>query len=257
MPQSRNPTCATRRLRAVCTLCCASLSGLAMLPGRVVALTENFSPGMNDYVFFTFVISAVAFSAAILLALRAHRWLVYTAFAGLLVLTTAARGGVLSYLVGPTDFNLFVVPYLVYGGFTAFGFWMAGWALNETHPLAAHRKWLYWAAIASALGPLTSPLWLMKIPLNLMWLPQHLLYLLMLLSQMLPPQTWSVSGVATRRLAVAFQGVILVFVLTSAGITEAWLDLPPDALNILSRGKRCLVCGLYADADPLASGRNH
>lgn len=208
---------------------------LACLPVPVLAMTENFVPVMGDYVFFTFVISAILFSSAILIAMGAYRWLVYGLFAALMVLSTAASGGVISYIIGPTDFNLFVVPYLIVGGFTTYGFWMAGWLLDDSHSLARYRRWYYGLAIAAAIGPLTSYFWLMKIPLNLMWLPCHILYFVMIFGQILPPLTWQALGPTQHRLVLTFPIVITLFLFGSGGAANILLDLPQDELNLLSR----------------------
>ncbi len=216
---------------------------LACLPLPVMAMTENFVPDMGDYVFFTFVISTVLFSTAILIAMGTYRWLVYAGFAALMIVSTAARGGVISYIVGPTDFNLFVVPYLVHGALTAYGFWIAGWLLEAQHPLARFRRWLYALAALAALGPLTSYFWLMKIPLNLMWIPQHILYVVMILAQMLPPLTWQGVDRTQRRLVLAFPVVIALFVIMSAGVTETVLNLSQEGFNILSRFNIALFLG--------------
>ena len=111
-------------------------------PSPGFARTQALKSAGGDYIFFTFVISAVIFSAAILSAMATYRWLVYALFAALMILNSAASGGVISYIVGPTDFNLFVVPYLIFSGLTVYGFWMAGWLLEAQHPLARWRNWL-------------------------------------------------------------------------------------------------------------------
>ncbi len=208
---------------------------LACLPLPVIGLTENFVPVMGDYVFYTFVISAVVFSAAILTAMSAYRWLVYAAFAALMVLNSAATGGIISYIIGPTDFNLFVVPYLIFSGLTVYGFWMAGWLLDEQHALARCRNWFYGLAVVAAIGPLTSYFWLMRIPLNLMWIPQQILYIVMIVGQILPPLTWQAMGRAQRRLVLAFPLVIALFILGSAGVSQIFLDLSQEELNTLAR----------------------
>ncbi len=208
---------------------------LAGQPAPVLALTENFVPGMGDYIFFTFVISAVLFSSAILVAIGAYRWLVYAIFAAFMILNTAASGGVISYIVGATDFNLFVVPYLVFSGLTVYGLWMAGWLLEDRHVLARFRTWFYALAMAAAIGPLTSYFWLRRIPLNLMWLPEQILYIVMIVGQILPPLTWRVLGQVQRRLVLAFPVVIALFILGSAGVSQVFLDLSQEELNTLSR----------------------
>ncbi len=204
-------------------------------PVPVQALTENFVPGMGDYIFFTFVISAVLFSSAILAAIGAYRWLVYAGFAALMVLNAAASGGVVSYIVGPTDFNLFVVPYLVFSGLTVYGFWMAGWLLEEQHAWARYRKWFYALGLAAAVGPLTSYFWLRRIPLNLMWIPEQILYIVMIVAQILPPLTWQALGPVQRRLVLAFPVVVGLFILGSAGVSQAFLELSQEELNTLAR----------------------
>ena len=208
---------------------------LVLFPPPVLALTENFVPEMGDYVFFTFVICAVLFSALTLTAMGAFRWLVYAGFGALMILNSAAMGGVISYLVGPTDFNLFVVPYLRFGAVTTYGFWVAGWLLDEHHRLARFRRWFYVLSMLAAIGPLTSYLWLRRIPLNLMWIPEQVLYVVMILGQILPPLTWQSMGRTQRRLVLAFPVVIALFILFSAGAGELFLDLSREGYNVLSR----------------------
>ena len=190
---------------------------------------------MGDYVFYTFVICAVLFSAAVLTAMGAHRWLVYAGFAAIMILNSAASGGVISYIVGPTDFNLFVVTYLVFGALTVYGFWMAGWLLDDRHRLARLRRWFDVLSFLAAIGPITSFLWLRRIPLNLMWIPEQVLYVLMILSQIVPPLTWQALGRVQRRLVLTFPVVIALFIIGSAGASEVFVDLSREAYNFLSR----------------------
>ena len=200
----------------------------------VYALTENFVPGMADYVFYTFIISVIAFSVAVLLAIGPYRWLVYSLFAALLALSNTANGGVISYLLGPTDFNLFVVPYLIFGALTSYGLWMVGWLLDADHALSRYKNLFYALAVIAAIGPLTSYFWLMKIRLDYMWIPQHILYGVMILGQILPPLTWHKLTTAQRRITRFFPPVIALFAFLFFG-GQYFFNLSPDELNLFSR----------------------
>jgi signal transduction histidine kinase len=213
---------------------CSLLAVLLFAP-QVVALTENFTPGIVDYVFYTFVISAILFSSAILLAYRAYRWFAYVGFVILLLLSHAATGGVVAYLIGATDFVLFVVPYLVFGALTVYGLWMVGWLIEEEHRLSRYRTLFYTLAVVAALGPLTSFIWLMRIPLNLMWIPEQALYLVMIAAQVIPPISWNTQNPILRRCIHIFPGVIALFIIGSNTISNLVLDISREQQNTLSR----------------------
>eukprot|EP00752_Nemacystus_decipiens_P018155 g16287.t1 len=190
---------------------------------------------MADYIFYTFIVSAVVFSTAIILVYRAYRWLAYVVFAVLLVLSNAATGGVIAYLVGATDFVMFVIPYLLFGGLTAYGFWMSGWLIDEHHAWVRLRYVLYGLAALAALGPLTSYFWLMRIPLNLMWLVLQALFPVMLISQILPPLTWPSKDRTLYYLARVFPAVVVMLMLGSSTVSQFMPDLSQDDKNLLSR----------------------
>ncbi len=208
---------------------------LGALPSPASALTEGFEPGPGDYVFYTFAITAIVFSALLVLAYRSREWLVYVGFAALLLLMGASFSGMVAYLVGPTDFVVWVVPYLIHGVATAFGYLVIAWRMDPDHELARLRTPCYWLAGISLLGPATSYFWLMKLPLDAMWIPQNVLFFVMMLGQCLPPFTWRNESALQRRVVQAFALVVCLGLVAAYMAHFTVLGLSQADQNVLNR----------------------
>jgi len=154
------------------------------------ALNESYSPTAWDYIFYTFVLSGVAFSAALIVAYKAYQWLLYVLFALLLIINVAGMDGALAYLVGGGDFALWVVPFLLTASIAAYGYLMIALRLDRSHVLDRFRNVFIVLAMVSAVFPLSSFYWLGRISLSTMWVPVNLLFFGMILGQVLPPLTW-------------------------------------------------------------------
>jgi signal transduction histidine kinase len=182
--------------------------GLLLTGSEATALTEGYVPAAGDAVFYTFALTAIAFSAAIITAYREFRWLVYVALSFLLLLSVASMDGTLAHLFGGGDFVLWVLPYLLLSATTAFGFLVVALRLEAPHRLARLRRAFTVLALLTALFPLSSVLWLERISLVTMWVPVNLLIFVMLFAQALPPLTWPIRDRLQRLLTRAFPIVV-------------------------------------------------
>ncbi|WP_323355876.1 HAMP domain-containing sensor histidine kinase [Cyanobium gracile] len=182
--------------------------GMLLAAGEAQALTEGHVPDMGDAVFYTFFLTAIAFSAAIIAAYQEFRWLVYVLFSLLLLLSVASQDGTLAHLLGGGPFVLWVVPYLCLSLTTAFGYLVVVLRIEAPHPLARLRPLFGFLALLTTLLPLSSALWLEQISLVTMWKPLNLLFFAMLLAQALPPLTWSIRDRLQRLLTRTFPVVV-------------------------------------------------
>ena len=172
-----------------------SVGGLLLAASHpALALTEKAALTLSDAVFYTFGLTATVLSLAIVIAYRAYKWVSYVVFALLMLLTVASMDGTLLVLSGGGDFVLWVVPFLAYTTASAFGYWVVASSIERDHALARLRPTLLTLAALSLALPLSSVLWLTRIPLSLMWIPANALFVGMLLSQCLPPLTWTDLG---------------------------------------------------------------
>jgi signal transduction histidine kinase len=199
------------------------------------ALTEGYIPTTGDYLFYAIAFSGLAYSAAFVAAHRDYRMLLYTGFFVLLVLQAASMDGTLAYIVGPTDFVIWVVPFLFSSGIACYGFLMIAGLIEENHPYARFRTTFRRLAIVAAIFPLSSYFWLKKIPLNWMWVPVNLLFFSMVLAQILPPRTWTISDPLQRKITRSFP--IVVGVLVVGFFVSHFLLLPvsQSGINFFNR----------------------
>ncbi|MEE4279064.1 MAG: HAMP domain-containing sensor histidine kinase [Halieaceae bacterium] len=226
----------TRGSAPAALLAAAGTGGLLLAASHpALALTDKSSLTLYDAVFYTFGITATALSLAIVLAYRAYAWVNYVVFALFMLFTVASMDGTLLALSGGGDFTRWVLPYLIYTAGSAFGYWVAATNIEQAHPLARLRPALTGLAVLSLLLPLSSALWLGRIPLNLMWAPANLLFVGMLVSQCLPPLSWSDLGPRLSRFArvvpfvlCAYYAVVLFVELAAGGWGQ-------ETLNTLNR----------------------
>lgn len=213
----------------------ASVGGVLMAASHpALALTEKAALSLSDAVFYTFGLTAIVLSLAIVIAYRAYKWVSYVVFALFMLLTVASMDGTLYVLLGGGDFSLWVVPFIAYTLGSAFGYWVVASNLEPGHALARLRPYLLTLAVVSLLLPLTSVLWLKRIPLNLMWIPANALFLGMLLSQCLPPLTWTDLGPRLSRFTRLFPfalGGYYVLVLAVEFTTSGWGQATMNQLN--------------------------
>ncbi|WOJ97657.1 ATP-binding protein [Congregibacter brevis] len=175
------------------------------------ALTEGYNLSYADAAFYSFSISAVVFSMLIVVAYRAYAWLSYVFFSTLMLINIAAMDGFIPYLLGGSDFAIWVVPFLIYTSSTAFGFWLIGANLERTHPFFALRRWFNVLGAFAAVLAVSTPLWLMRISLAIMWIPANVLFFTMLFCQILPPLTWRGLDKRLLQLIRAFPTVVGAF----------------------------------------------
>jgi len=215
----------------------------AGLPLPALALTPNAHIGAGDIAFYTFVLTATVFSAAIVAAYRQLQWLGYVLLIVLLAINAAAQDGMLAHVVGPSDFVIWALPFIITTAVTAYGFWLVSARLLAPHPLVRCKRPGRILAVVSALLCVSSALWLKRIPLSIMWLPANLLFFTMIIAQTLPPLTWPTPDLRLRRLIRAFPAVVGVL---SVGVYLAhWLvfDFDRDTLNTINRVLMLLVAG--------------
>lgn len=206
------------------------------------ALTENHLPGMSDAVFYTFSLTIISVSAAVILAYREFQWMAYVGLFSLLLLSVASMDGNLAYLLGGGDFIVWVLPFLLLSSTTAVGFLIVSARLEPLHPLARLKPGLRFLAIVSACFPLSSVLWLGQISLALMWLPVNVLFFTMLLSQALPPLTWPIKDPLQRRLTRLFPVGVAVLAILIQAVHYTGDGLSQARMNELTR----LTALLYA-----------
>jgi len=219
----------------------ATLAGLLPLPA--LALTPGAQIGPGDVAFYTFVLTAAAFSAAIVAAYRQRQWLGYVVLILLLAVNAAAQDGMLASLVGETDFVVWALPFLITTAVSAYGYGLIAARLEPPHALVRFRRPAKALAVVSALLCLSSALWLKRIPLSAMWVPANALFFLMLVAQALPPMTWQAADRRLHRLIRAFPVVVGV---TAVGLYLGhWLvfDFDRETLNVINRLLMVLVAG--------------
>lgn len=203
--------------------------------GDAAALTVGYVPVMGDAVFYTFALTAIAFSAAIITAYREFRWLVYVGLSLLLLVSVASMDGTLAHLLGGGDFVVWVVPYLCLSVTTVFGYVLVALRLEAPHWLTRLRPAFVAMAALTALLPLTSPLWLERISLATMWIPLNGLFFAMLLAQVLPPWTWPIGDRLQRWLTRAFPLVVGGFAIAVHLVHFAGEGFARGELNQLNR----------------------
>ena len=181
---------------------------LLLAASETFALTENHVFVIEDAMFYTFTLTAIGFSTAIILAYREFRWLVYVALSLFLLVSVASMDGTLPQLLGASDFVLWVVPYLCLSATATFGFVVVVLRLEPPHRLARLRRLFGLLALFTALFPLSSALWLERISLVTMWAPVSFLFFAMVFAQALPPLTWPVQDRLQRLLTRAFPVVV-------------------------------------------------
>lgn len=182
--------------------------GLLIAALDAIALTKNHVPDTGDAAFYTFALTAIAFSAAVIVAYQEFRWLVYVMFSLMLLLTVASMDGNLAYLLGGGDFVLWVAPYLMVGATTTIGFVVVALRLEPPHNLVRLRPLFGALAALTAMLPLSSVFWLERISLVTMWMPLNLLFFAMLFAHALPPITWRVEDRLQRLLTRAFPVIV-------------------------------------------------
>lgn len=212
---------------------------------RALALTEGASLAHRDVAFYTFALTATAFSLAIVVAYRAYAWVSYVVFAALMLLTVASMDGALAVFLGGGDFVTWVVPFLVYTLGAAYGCWVVATNLEPDHSLARFRNSFFALAGAALLLALSTPAWLRVIPLNLMWIPANVLFFVMLLGQCLPPLTWPELSprltLVTRAFPIAIGGYYaVVFFLEFIAV-----DLTQQQMNSANR-LGLTLCAVFA-----------
>ncbi len=221
----------------------ALMAIIALLPLPALALTPGADIGAGDIVFYTFALSAAAFSGAIVAAYRQPQWLGYVLLIVLLAINGAAQDGMLAHVLGETDFVLWALPFLIYTAVTAYGFWLVSARLEAPHPLIRFKRPSQILAIVSALLCVSSALWLKRIPLSAMWLPANALFFTMMVAQSLPPLTWPTPDARLRRFIRAFP--IIVGALALGAYLGHWLifDFDRATLNTINRALMVLVAG--------------
>lgn len=184
---------------------------LLLVTSGALALTEDYALDIRGAVFYTFALTAIAVSTAIIVAYKEFRWLAYVALSLLMLCTVASMDGTLAYLLGGSDYVLWVVPYLFLSTSAAFGFYVISMRLEEPHRLCRLRPLFVGLAGLSLLFPLSSPLWLERISLVLMWIPVTTLFFTMVVCQILPPMTWNIQDPQQRLLTRALPIMMAVF----------------------------------------------
>jgi len=235
---SRRPHGTPSRARSL------ALAGLgSLLPLPALALTPGAHVGAGDIAFYTFVLTAAAFSAAIVAAYRQRQWLGYVVLILLLAINAAAQDGMLASLVGETDFILWALPFIINTAASAYGFWLISARLEPPHPLVRFKRPARGLALLAALLCVSSALWLKRIPLSAMWIPANALFFLMVAAQVLPPMTWHTPDPRLRRVIRAFP--VAVGVAALCVYLGHWLvfDFDRATLNHLNRLLMVLVAG--------------
>ena len=185
--------------------------------------------------FYTFALTGVVFSAAVITAYREFRWLYYVLFSLLLLVNSAAFDGVLAWFLGQNDFVLWVVPYLLTAATAAYGFLMIALNLEEPHPFTRFKRLFIILAVIAALFPLSSVFWLGQWSLALMWMPVNVLFFAMVLAQVLPPLTWRSSDRRLNLLTRAFPLVVGLFAVGAYGVHFASPGFSQAELNDINR----------------------
>jgi len=199
------------------------------------ALTENYTPTALDYIFYTFTLCGVVFSAAIITAYREYQWLVYVLLAFLLIINVASMDGTLAHLIGENDFVIWVVPFLLSASIASYGYAVIALRLEQAHTLARFRKIFFALSCVSALFPLSSYFWLGSISLAVMWMPVNILFFGMILGQILPPLTWRSTGRLQTLFIRTFPIVVGLFTVGTYLVHFSFLDFTPLELNVLNR----------------------
>ena len=225
--------CGRRHLQIVHKLCVALLG--VFWSATALGLTENYIPVASDYIFYTLGVSGVVFSAVFIVAYREYKWLGYTAFAALLMLNASAMDGTLAYLLGGSDFVLWLLPFLIYGATASCGYALVAARLEEPHRLATLKRFFMALAVITALFPITTPLWLYRIQLPSMWVPLNFLFFGMVLAQILPPLTWRSYNPIQRFILRTFPLVVAAYTCGAYLSHYLLLDLEQSKLNILHR----------------------
>jgi signal transduction histidine kinase len=219
------------------------LLGAAFTSPQANALTEHYVPAFSDAVFYTFAVTVIGVSAAVIWAYREFRWMVYVGLSSLMLLSVASMDGSLAFLLGGGDFVVWVVPYLTLSATAAVGLYVVSMRLEGPHPLTKLRSAFRMLAALAALLPLSSVVWLGRIPLNIMWIPINFLFLAMLLSQSLPPWTWAISNSVQRRLTRLFPLLVAAFAIIVQLIHFGGSGLSQSALNHLNHITALLYAG--------------
>lgn len=229
-------------LRTICFLRGVMSLGLLLFAADASALTANHVPGLDDAAFYTFALTVIAVSAAIIWAYGEFRWMAYVVLFLLMLTGVASIDGNLAYVLGGGDFVLWVLPFLLQSSIAAFGFFIVAVRLEAPHSLARFRPVFFTLAAVASLFPLSSVLWLKNISLVTMWQPVNVLFFLMLLSQSLPPLTWPISDPLQKALTRFFPLTVAGLAIAVQVVHYAGDGLSQDTLNTLYR----LTALLYA-----------
>ena len=207
------------------------------------ALTEYADPTSLDIAFYTFALTGIAFSAAIITAYREYDWLVYVGLSLLLLINVAAIDGTLTLAFGNDPFVIWVVPYLVTSCTAVYGFWMIALRLEQTHTLGKLKRLFIALAMMTAVFPLSSVLWLEKISLEVMWVPVNILFFGMIVAQILPPLSWPVTDVHLSRVIRVFPIVVGLFAIGTYGLHLTGSRFSQALLNDLNQIAMLLFAG--------------
>ncbi|MFK8048767.1 MAG: sensor histidine kinase [Halioglobus sp.] len=202
---------------------------------RALALVEDYVPNATDYIFYTAALSGVVFASLVILAHKEYKWLAYSTFSLLLIISSAGMDGSLAYLIGDSDFVLWVVPFLLNAGVASFGFFVIAIRLEPPHALARFRPVFMSLAVISALLALSSYFWLKKISLVLMWIPVNVLFFTMIVGQILPPLTWEATNKRLAQLIQLFPVVVALFALGGFWLVQSSPDANQNDATILNR----------------------
>lgn len=199
------------------------------------ALVEGYIPNATDYIFYTAALSGVFFATLIILAHKEYKWLAYSTFSLLLIVSSAGMDGSLAYLIGGDDFVLWVVPFLLNASVASYGFFVIAIRLESPHPLVRLRPVFIALAIVSALFALSSYFWLKKISLVLMWIPVNVLFFIMIIGQILPPFTWEATNKRLAQLIHIFPVVVALFAIGGFWLNQSSPDATQHDITILNR----------------------
>ena len=218
---------------------------LAMLlpVDSVWALAEATAPSRWDIAFYTFALTGIAFSTAIITAYREYNWLAYVVFSLLLLINVAALDGDLTFLFGRSDFVLWLLPFLLASTTTAYGYWMIALRLADSHALARFKQPIYVLAAISAFFPLSSYFWLGEISLATMWIPVNILFFGMVAAQILPPLSWPVSDPRLSLLIRVFPATVGLFALGVYGVHFSTDGFDQARLSVVNQLAMLLFAG--------------
>ncbi|GAB5414190.1 MAG: hypothetical protein Cons2KO_17930 [Congregibacter sp.] len=216
-------------------------AGLLAASHPALALTDKTALAPADVAFYTFGLTAVMFSLAIIVAYRAYKWVSYIPFAFCVLATVSSMDGTLLVLLGGGEFTQWVLPFLIYTLTAGYGYWLVASGIEAPHRFTALRPALLGLAATSVLLAASSALWLKRIPLNIMWIPANVLFVGMLLSQSIPPLTWTDLGPKLALLTRLFPFVVGAYYAVVLFVEFALGGWGQQTLNSLNRAGLLLV----------------